>query len=193
LRGETNLTSTAAPPRPPTPQLGLRRFRRPPMRSQGAHAPNPHAPARHRVARHQPPSPTESSNHQGSLPRDPSRIAPYRPGQHPASRSTQPTASVTSDPATGQRHQRPGEQPASSATRRTASVSWLVNACRAQPTHNRLIQPSQFLDSAPPQAITRVDFNPRICWPRFHHVAHATRSPGSRSDRNSLETFFRRT
>ena len=71
---------------------------------------------------------------------------------HRASRPIDwPTPSVSIDPANGQRHKRPGHRPASSATRRTASVSWLVNACRAQPTHNRLIQPAQFLDfcSAP--------------------------------------------
>ena len=120
------------------------------MRSQGAHAPNPHAPARHRAARHHPPSPTESSNHQGSLPRDPSRIAPYRPGQHPASRSTQPTASVTSDPANGQRQLAGERVPGATDSQSLDTALAIPRFCSAPSDHPRRLQPADLLATLPP-------------------------------------------
>jgi len=33
--------------------------------------------------------------------------------------------------------------------------------------------------------MTRIEFDPRVCWPRFHHVADATRSPDGRHMRAS--------
>jgi hypothetical protein len=78
---------------------------------------------------------------------------------------------------------------AASAARRTASVSWLVSACRAQPT----CPPPRHPPPGTP-AIQRFAghhglrahcgyeprraFHPGVCWRRFHRGADAPRSPG---------------
>ena len=40
-------------------------------------------------------------------------------------------------------------------------------------------------DFASLRLMTRIEFDPRVCWPRFHHVADATRSPDGRHVRAS--------
>ena len=71
---------------------------------------------------------------------------------------------------------RSGRPPTSSGER--PSVSWPVQPCPTRTTSPCDLRATWRLDIASPRPLSRIEFDPRVCCQRFHHVAHATRSPG---------------
>ena len=71
---------------------------------------------------------------------------------------------------------RSGRPPTSSGER--PSVSWPVEPCPTRTTSPCDLRATWRLDIASPRPLSRIEFDPRVCCQRVHHVAHATRSPG---------------
>ena len=93
-----------------------------------------------------------------------------------ASQATRSVNGPTESGATGH-GATPGERP---------SVSWLVKPCRERTTPNHHARDPCYGDFALPYTSPRIEFAPRLGWPRLHRAAHATRSPGARLSRTSL-------
>ena len=103
-------------------------------------------------------------------------------GGHLPSTSTAPCCSPTPSDRSAQR-------PATKQSGERPSVSWPVQPCPTRTTSTCDLRATWRLDFASPRSPPRIEFDPRVCCQRFHHVAHATRSPGCPSPASPPRSF----